>query len=93
MTGASSLTVTSGPGPGPDLAASQRQAARFVTRRAARRAEREALDEHAGAATHDNAAIATHSNRPDPSHFLDTGHLRQGSRDPCLGNWSIARTM
>jgi hypothetical protein len=64
MTGASSLTVTSSPGPGPNLAASQRQAARLVTRRTARRAEREALDELAGAATHNNVAIATHSNHP-----------------------------
>lgn len=75
MTAASPPTVTSGPGPAPDLAANQRRAARIVTRRAAHRAEREALDDRVDAATPDNVAIAAHSNRPDLSHFLDTGHF------------------
>jgi hypothetical protein len=61
------------PGPGPNLAAIQRQPARPVTRGAAQPAEREALDDRVDAATHDNAATATHLNRPDLSHFLDTG--------------------
>ena len=79
MRSCASLEATIVRGCAPDLLATQRQAAGLVTRRAADRPSAKRLTNPPTAATHPQATIATHSNRPDPSHFLDTGHPRTRS--------------